>query len=127
MLINLICRDRHIKDPTSSSLRSIRMTILKPSSEQKEKDVQFAPMFKTEKLLALVDTLLEEIDLLDEGLVSEPELAYIYMNKNSEKKEFFRAWQRHLVHTSVIEKIIAKILKSEGSKQVKEQLIKQIV
>ena len=62
-------------------------------AEFNRSNVEFAPLFKTEKLLVPVDTELEEIDLLNEGPVSEPEFRYIYKRKNSEKKEFFKARQ----------------------------------
>lgn len=56
-------------------------------------DAEFAPLFKTDKILAPIDTSLKKIDLLDESRVSKPELGYIYKKKNSEKKHLFRARQ----------------------------------
>lgn len=89
-------------------------------------DVEFAPLFKTENLLALVDTKMEKIDLLNKCLFPEPELGYIYKRKNSEKKKLFRDRQKHLVHTSVFQKIFPKTAKSHAFEQIKEWLIKQL-
>lgn len=89
-------------------------------------NVEFDPIFRTDKLLAPIDTSLEEIDLLDEGPISEAKLGYIYKKKISKNKEFFRSVEKHLVHTDVLQKIISMSIKFEGFEQVKEQLIKQL-
>ncbi|CAI9290341.1 unnamed protein product [Lactuca saligna] len=83
-------------------------------------DVEFSPLFNFEDRLTPFVTELEEIDLLKEGPISELVLGYIYKWKNSQNRKFFRARQKHLVHTSVLQKIIAKVAKPIASEQIKE-------
>ncbi|CAH1430066.1 unnamed protein product [Lactuca virosa] len=132
---NLILQDllmqAHLKDKQDSENNIgayiATLNLLKDSiAEFGHSDVEFASLFKTEKLLAPVNSELEEIDLLNDGHISEPEHGYIYKKKNLEKKEFFRPGQNHLVHTNVLQKIIAKTTKSDASEQIKQELIKQL-
>lgn len=44
-------------------------------------DVDFDPLLKNDKLLTPIDTSLEEIDLLNEGLILKPQIGYIYKRR----------------------------------------------
>lgn len=87
-------------------------------------DVEFASLFGTKKLLDLINIELDKIDLLSEGPITNPDLQY--KRKNSEKKELFRVAQKHLVYTSMLQKIIAKTVKSQASEQVKQDQATQL-
>ena len=89
-------------------------------------DVDFSPFFETEKLFAPINIKLEEVDLLIEGPMIAPELGYVYMKKNSNKKENFRVKQKHLVYTNMLQKFISKYAKSQASDEAKKKLFKKL-
>ena len=51
---------------------------------------ELAHLFGTEKFLAKIDYKLLEAEILAEGPINEPMLGYIYLQKKTNKKEFFR-------------------------------------
>lgn len=52
-------------------------------------DIDFVSLFGTDKLHDPMNIELDEVDLLDEGPIKDPELGYILKRKSSRKKEFF--------------------------------------
>lgn len=55
-------------------------------AEIRRSDIEFAHLFKIEKILASVSTNLEKVDLLDEGPIKEHELKFVYLKKSEGKK-----------------------------------------
>lgn len=86
LMVTAHLKDKHDSE-TSIGAYNAALSFLKDYiTELRWSDVEFAPLFKTNNLLAPVDTSLEEIDLPNEGPISEPELWYMYKKKNFDKK-----------------------------------------
>lgn len=65
-------------------------------------DAKFFSIFGTGKLFASINIELEEVELLNEGPIKDPELGYVFKKKNSNKKDFFRARHKYLGHTTML-------------------------
>lgn len=64
--------------------------------------IEFAHLFKTDKIITFIFVDLEGVYLLDESPIKEPELGYVYLKKSIWNKEFFRVWEKYLVPTTIL-------------------------
>ena len=80
-------------------------------------------LFGTKKLLGKIDYKLLEAKILLEGHVEEPELGYVYLQRKTNKKYFFRVLDINLVPSKIIQKFIANAAMSDAPKHVKNKFI----
>lgn len=66
-------------------------------------DYKLAHLFRTEKFLAKLDYKLPEVELLAEGPINESVLGYVYFQKKTKTKDFFRVLDKHLVPSKILQ------------------------
>lgn len=82
--------------------------------------MKFTHLFRTDKILVIVSTNLDGVDLLDEGPTKEPEVRFVYLKKRLGNKEFFIKRDKNLLSTSILQRFISKIDKATTSDEIKK-------
>ena len=85
-------------------------------------DFELAHLFGTEKLLEKNNYKLLEAKFLAEGRIEEPVLKYVYLQKKTNKKDFFQVLYKHPVPTKKLQKFISNASKLDASKHVKKKI-----
>lgn len=86
-------------------------------------DIEFEHMFGTEIILAKITYELPEAQILAEGSIEETKFGYIYLKKKINQKEFFRALDKHLVPSKILQKFNANTTKSDAAEHMKNKFI----
>lgn len=89
-------------------------------------DFELAHLFGTKKFLAKIDYKPPEAKILAEGPIDEPMLGYVYLENKTNKKDFFRFLDKHLVPSKALQKVITNASKSDSPEHVKNQFINQL-
>lgn len=84
-------------------------------------DFNFTHVFGTEKILAKINYELPEAQVLVKRPIEEPNLGYVYLKKKTNKRDFFRVLEKHLVPSKILYKIIANATKSNAQEHVKNK------
>lgn len=71
-------------------------------------DYELAYLFGTKKYLAKINFVLPEVELLAKGPIDEHVLGYVYKQQKSNKKDFFRFFDKLLVPTKFLQKFISR-------------------
>lgn len=65
-------------------------------------------------------------EILAEGQIDEPMLGYVYMQRKTNKKDFFEVLDKHLVPSKALQKFIKNVAKLDAPENVKTKLISQV-
>ena len=97
----------HQNDSVSMGAYHTALSFLKDYVAQLWCDYELAHLFGTENFLAKIDYVLPEVDLLTEGPIDETMLGFVYKQRKTNKKDFFRVLDEHLVPTKGLQKFIS--------------------
>ena len=86
-------------------------------------DIEFTHLIKTVNLLAKITYELPESQILAEGPIKEPDLGYVCLKKMTNRKEFFRVLDKHLVPSNILQNFIANAAKSDAPDPVKKKFV----
>lgn len=89
-------------------------------------DYELPHMLKTDKLLAKIHFKLPEAEILAEGRIDEPVLGFVYDQRKTNQKDFFRVQDKYLVPIKALQKFITRASKSEAPEHVKEKFVSQL-
>ena len=89
-------------------------------------DFELAHLFGTKKLLAKIDYKLPEAETLAEPPIDELVQGYVYLQKNTNKKDFFWVLDKNLIPTRILQKFISNAANADTLEHVKIKFIGQL-
>ena len=90
-------------------------------------DIELYSMFEPKQVPPAPFVALPNIDERDIGPTSDPEVGFIYFNKQKTQKNFFRVSQKHKVTDKVLLNFVKKTRKSDVSEELKRALCDPIL
>ena len=89
-------------------------------------DIELTHLFGTQKVLVKITCELPEAQILAAGPIEEPELGYVYLKKKTNIKYFLRVFDKNLIPSSILQKLITNVAKGDAPEHVKNKFINHL-